>query len=118
MISLAPPSKHALDKWVQSTVQPPLSIAPDGQVFAVQRTSTHWSHFDHPRDTADEIIVVSLEPLRFLQVVKPQHCSFVKAFAVYHHGSDVELVARWCGKWKSTTIPMPGAPGFRTGAPR
>lgn len=106
MISLALPSKHALDKWVQATVQLPLSIAPDGQVFAVQRTSTHWSHFDHPRDTVNEIIVVGLKPLRFLEVVKPKDCSSVNAFAVDHHGDDVELVGRWCGKWKSTTIPM------------
>lgn len=106
MISLPPPSKHALDKWVQATVQPLLSMAPDGQAFAVQRTSTRWSHFDHPRDTADEIIVVGSEPLRFLQVVKPQHCSFVNAFAVNHRGNDVELAARWCGKWKSITIPL------------
>lgn len=105
-ISLAPPSKHVLDKWVQATVQPPLSMSPDGQVFAVQRTSTHWSHFDQPRDTGDQIIVVGLEPLRFLQVVKPQHCSFVNAFAVNHDGNNVELAARWCGKWKNTTIPL------------
>jgi hypothetical protein len=105
-ISLDAPSKHALDKWVQATVQPPLSMSPDGQVFAVQRTSTHWSHFDQPRDTVDEIIVMGSEPLRFLQVVKPQHCSFVKAFAVNHDGNNVELAARWCGKWKSATIPL------------
>lgn len=108
MISLPPPSKHALDKWVQATVQPLLSIAPDGQAFAVQRTSTHWSHFDHPRDRADEIIVVGSTPLRFVQVVKPQHCSFVHAFAVNHDGNNVELAARGCGKWKSITIPITG----------
>jgi hypothetical protein len=83
-------------------------MSPDGQVFAVQRTSTHWSHFDQPRDTADQIIVVGLEPLRFLQVVKPQHCSSLNAFAVNHDGNNVELAARWCGKWKNTTIPLVG----------
>ncbi|HLW87990.1 MAG TPA: hypothetical protein VKR57_05820 [Terriglobales bacterium] len=106
VISLAPPAKHALDKWVQATVQPSLSISPDGQVFAVQRTSMHWSHFDQPRDTVNEIVVVALEPLHFLQVVKPKACSSVSAFAVDHHGDHVEVVGRWCGKWMSTTIPI------------
>ena len=106
-ISLAAPSKNLPDKWVQAIVQPSLSISPDGQVFAVQRTSTHWSHFDSPRATLNELIVVGVEPLRFLQVVRPKSCSSVSALAVNHHVGKVEVVGRWCGEWKTDMVAMP-----------
>jgi hypothetical protein len=106
-ISLAAPSKHARNKFVQATVQPALTISPDGQAFAVERTSTHWSLFDTPRSTVSEIIVAGVEPLRFLEAVKPKSCSSLSAFAVDHHGNSVEVVGRWCGEWRRTTIQMP-----------
>lgn len=112
--SLAAPSKDLADKWVQATVQPFLSISPDGQVFAVQRTSTHWSHFDNPRATVNELIVVGVEPLRFLQVVKPKSCSSVSAFAVNHRVGNVEVAGRWCGGWKTDTVAIPQNSGIRT----
>jgi hypothetical protein len=102
--SLAAPTKDAGDKWVQATIQPFLSISPDGQVFAVQRTSTHWNRADNPREMVNEIVVAEVEPLRFLQVVKPKSCSSLSAFAVNHHDSNVEVVGRWCGEWKSNTV--------------
>ena len=61
------------------------------------------NRFDEANGTFD---LGALEPLHFLQVVKPKACSSVSAFAVDHHGDDVELVGRWCGKWKNTTIPV------------
>lgn len=112
--SLAAPSKDLADKWVQATVQPFLSISPDGKVFAVQRTSTHWSHFDNPRATVNELIVAGVEPLRFLQVVKPKSCSSVSAFAVNHRVGNVEVVGRRCGEWKTDTVAIPQNSGNRT----
>jgi hypothetical protein len=112
--SLAAPTKDAGDKWVQATIQPFLSISPDGEVFAVQRTSTHWNHADNPRELVNEIVVAEVEPLRFLRVVKPKSCSSVSAFAVTHHDNNVEVVGRWCGEWKGTTFPV--APG-KSGTP-
>jgi hypothetical protein len=112
--SIAAPPKDPADKWVQATIQPFLSISPDGQVFAVQRTSTHWSRFDNPRATVDEVLVGGLDPLRFLQVVKPKSCSSVSAFAVNHHAGKVEVVGRWCGEWKSDTFAMPNDNDNRT----
>lgn len=106
-ISLAAPSKDLADKWVQAIVQPFLSISPDGQFFVVQRTSTHWSPFDNPRATVNELIVAGVEPLRFLQVVKPKSCSSVSAFAVNHHVGNVEVVGRWCGEWKTDVVAIP-----------
>jgi hypothetical protein len=113
-ISLAAPSKDIADKWVQAIVQPFLSISPDGQIFVVQRTSTHWSPFDNPRATVNELIVTGIEPLRLLQVVKPKSCSSVSAFAVDHHVGNVEVVGRWCGEWKTDTVAIPQNSGNRT----
>jgi hypothetical protein len=104
--SLAAPSKDAGDKWVQATIQPFLSISPDGQVFAVQRTSTHWNRADNASEMVNEIVVAEVEPLRFLQVVKPKSCSSLSAFAVTHHDNNVEVVGRWCGEWKDNTFPV------------
>jgi hypothetical protein len=106
--SLAAPSKGLADKWVQATIQPLLAISPDGQVFAVQRTSIHWSHFDNPRETVNELAVAGVEPLRFLQVVKPKSCSSVTAFAVNHRAESVEVVGRWCGEWVNTDLTVAG----------
>lgn len=105
--SLAAPFKSLADKWVQAIIQPFLSVSPDGQVFAVQRTSTHWSRFDNPRDTVNEVVLAEVEPLRFLQVVKPKSCSSVSAFAVSHHADSGEVVGRWCGEWKTDTMAVP-----------
>src|SRR5579863_6069705 len=98
------------DKWVQATIQPFLSISPDGQVFAVQRTSTHWNRTDNPREMVNEIVVAEVEPLRFLQVVKPKSCSSLSTFAVNHHDGNVEVVGRWCGEWKDNTFPVTAEP--------
>ncbi len=108
--SLVAPTKDAGDKWVQATIQPFLSISPDGQVFAVQRTSTHWNRTDNPREMVNEIVVAEVEPPRFLQVVKPKSCSSLSAFAVKHHDSNVEVVGRWCGEWKDNTFPVTAEP--------
>jgi hypothetical protein len=108
--SLAAPTKDAGDKWVQATIQPFLSISPDGRAFAVQRTSTHWNRADNPREMVNEIVVAEVEPLRFLQVVKPKSCSSLSAFAVTHHDNNVEVVGRWCGEWKDTTFPVTAEP--------
>jgi hypothetical protein len=105
--SLAAPSKGLADKWVQAIVQPFLSISPDGQFFAVQRTSTHWSHFDNPRAIVDELLVAGVEQLRFLQIVKPKSCSSLSAFAVNHRVGNLEVVGRWCGEWKTDTVAIP-----------
>jgi len=101
----APPKTHA-DKWVQATIQPFLSISPDGQAFAILRTSTHWNHFDNPGNTVNEVLVGTVEPLRFLQVVGPvPSCSAVTAFAVDHHPGKVTIAGRWCGEWKTIAVP-------------
>ena len=113
--SLAAPSKSLADKWVQATIQPFLSVSPDGQIFAVQRTSTHWSRFDNPREMVNEVVLAEVEPLRFLQVVKPKSCSSVTAFAVSHHAGSVEVVGRWCGEWKTDTVAIPEQSGNRNG---
>jgi hypothetical protein len=105
--SLAAPSKSLADKWVQATIQPFLSVSPDGQVFAVQRTSTHWSRSDNPRDTVNEVVLAEVEPLRFLQVLKPKTCSTVSAYADSNHAGSVEVVGRWCGEWKTDTVAIP-----------
>jgi hypothetical protein len=104
---LAAPSKDLADKWVQITVQPFLSISPDGQFFAVQRTSTHWSHFDNPRAIVNELLVAGVEQLRFLQIVKLKSCSSVSAFAVNHRAGNLEVVGRWCGEWKTDMVAIP-----------
>jgi len=108
--SLAAPTKDARDKWVQAIIQPFLSISPDGQVLAVQRSSTHWNRADNPREMVDEIVVAEVEPLRFLQLVKPKSCSSPIAFAVNHHDGNVEVVGRWCGEWKDNTFPVTAEP--------
>jgi hypothetical protein len=114
-ISLAAaPSKDLADKWVQATLQPFLSISPDEQVFVVQRTSAHWSHFDNPRAIVNDLIVAGVEPLRLLQVVRPKSCSSVSAIAVNHQVGNVEVVGRWCGEWKTDTLVIPQNSGNRT----
>ena len=95
---------------MQATIQPFLSISPDGQVFAVQRTSTHWNRADNPREMVNEIVVAEFEPLRFLQVVKPKSCTSLSAFAVNHRDSYVEVVGRWCGEWKDNTFLVTAQP--------
>lgn len=103
----APPKTHA-DKWVQATVQPFLSISPDGQFFAVQRTTTHWNHSDSPRATENEVIVAGVQPLKFVGLVKSKSCSSVSAFAVNNHVGSLEVVGRWCGEWKTDTVAVRG----------
>ena len=109
--SLESTSKRAGDKWVQAVVQPFLSISQDGKFFAIQRTTTHWSHFDNPREMVNEIVVGEVQPLRFLQVLKPKACSSVSAFAIGYHDDAVEVVGRWCGEWKTNAVAVPDKKG-------